>query len=113
MVADAYNHRIHALATDGTTLFDWGGKWRGALGIGPFKVPADLAIDGDGRVHVADSANKRAVLLDSEGNVLAEWKLTDDAHPEMYSPSRVATHEGRAYFVDTSNDRIVVLEISL
>ena len=112
MVADAYNHRIHALATDGTTVFDWGGKWRGALGIGPFKVPAGLAIDQNGRVHVADSANKRAVLLDPRGNFLAAWKLREDVQPEMYSPSRVATAGGRAYFVDTSNDRIVVLKIS-
>ena len=59
VVADAYNHRIHGLATDGTTLFDWGGKWTGALGIGRFKVPAGVAIDRNGRLHVADSENKR------------------------------------------------------
>ncbi len=74
---DAYNHRIHALDANGKTLFDWGGKWRGALGIGPFKVPAGLAIDQDGGMHVADSANKRAVLLGPRGNFLAAWKLVD------------------------------------
>ncbi len=112
MFVDAYNHRIHALDANGKTLFAWGGKWRGALGIGPFKVPAGLAIDQDGGMHVADSANKRAVLLDPRGNFLAAWKLVVYTQPNMYSPSRVATAAGQAYFVDTSNDRIVVLKIS-
>ena len=52
------------------------------------------------------------VLLDRSGNFLATWKLTENGQPEMYSPSRVATAADRAYFVDTSNDRIVVLKIS-
>ena len=111
VVADAYNHRIHALDTDRTTVFDWGGNWTGNADIVPFKVPSGVAIDRRGRVHVADSENKRAVLVDSEGNFLAEWKLTEDAHPEVHSPTRVATGAGRAYFVDTANDRVVVLEI--
>ena len=112
LVADAYNHRLHTLARDGGTVRDWGGKWTGALGIGPFKVPTGVAVDPQGRIHVADSANKRAVLLDADGNLLSEWQLDDDAHPDVYSPTRVAASAGRAYFVDTSNYRIVVLEVN-
>ena len=61
--------------------------------------------------HVADSANKRAVLLDPQGKLLSRWMLEDDDHPEVYSPTRVAADSRRAYLVDTSNDRIVVLEV--
>ena len=111
LVADAYNHRLHTLTREGATVRDWGGKWTGALGIGPFKVPSGVAVDPQGRIHVADSANKRALLLDANGNLLSEWRMTDDAHPEVYSPTRVAAAADRAYFVDTSNDRIVVLEV--
>ena len=64
-------------------------------------------------MYVADSKNKRAVLLDPKGKFLSEWKITENANPEMYSPTRVSTAAGRAYFIDTSNDRIVVLETSL
>jgi hypothetical protein len=60
---------------------------------------------------VADSANKRAVLLGPDGKLLSRWALTEDAHPEVYSPTRVAADARHAYFVDTSNDRIVVLEV--
>ncbi|MBI2890167.1 MAG: hypothetical protein HYY13_05220, partial [Nitrospirae bacterium] len=74
-------------------------------------VPTGVAVERNGRVHVADSANKRAVLLDARGGFLAEWKLEMDAHPEMYSPTRVTAADGRAYYADTSNDRIVVLEV--
>ena len=81
-------------------------------GSGPFNVPTGVVIDPNGRVHVADSANKRAVLLDSDGAFLATWKIIEDARPEMYSPTRVATDGRLAYFVDTSNHRIVVLEIA-
>ena len=44
--------------------------------------------------------------------MLSEWRLAEDAHPEVYSPTRVAADAGRAYFVDTSNDRIVVFEVN-
>ena len=112
LVADAYNHRIHGLSAAGVTAVRWGSRWTTAIGIGRFHVPTGIAIDRNGRVHVADSANKRAVLLDSEGHVLAEWKVSEDGHPEIYSPTRVATAGNRAYFVDTSNDRIAVLEVN-
>ena len=82
------------------------------MGIGPFKVPTGVAVDPQGRIHVADSANKRALLLDADGNLLSEWQLADDAHPEVYSPTRVAADARHAYFVDTSNDRIVVLGVN-
>lgn len=81
-----------------------------ALRIGLFQVPTGIAIDQEGRGHVADSAHKRAVLLDEHGAFLTAWKLVEDRHPEIYSPTRVATAGGQAYYVDTSNDRIVVLE---
>ncbi len=112
LAADAYNHRIHAFSDKGVTAFRWGTRWMTAIGIGRFRVPSGVAIDRNGRVHVADSGNKRALLLDSDGRVLAEWKLTEDEHPESYSPVRAATDGSRAYFVDTSNDRIAVLEVN-
>ena len=88
--------------------YDMGKSLEGSAAL---DIPTGVALDASGRMHVADSANKRAVLLSETGAFIAQWALADDAHPEVYSPTRVAASKGRAYFIDTSNDRIAVLSV--
>jgi len=107
LVADAYNHRLQALKSNGEVVPD-------QYDIGkslapPLMVPTGVALDDIGRMHVADSGRKRAVLLSALGALEAEWKLSPDAHPETYSPTRAAVWGKQVWYVDTSNDQVVVL----
>ncbi len=111
LVADAYNYRIQALTPEGKAIdgqYDMGKSLERSIAL---HVPTGVALDASRRIHVADSANKRAVLLGDAGSFVSEWKLTDDSNPKVYSPTRVAASGDRIYFVDTSNDRILVLEV--
>lgn len=112
-VADAYNHRIQKLTSDGRALAAWGHRWKRFLGLrGAFRVPTGVALDSQGRIHVADSANRRVVLLSPEGRFLGDWKMKD-GKPNVYSPTRVALLGDKVLAVDTANDRILVLEVLL
>jgi DNA-binding beta-propeller fold protein YncE len=110
LVADAYNHRLQALTSNGEVVpneYDIGKSL-----APPLMVPTGVALDRLGRMHIADSGRKRAVLLSASGVFEAQWKLSPDSHPETYSPTRVAVRGKRVYYVDTSNDRVVGLEVS-
>lgn len=112
-VADAYNHRIQKLSPEGKAVAAWGHRWRRFLGLrAAFRVPTGVALDSQGRIHVADSANRRVVLLSPEGRFLGDWKMKD-GKPNVYSPTRVAVLGDKVLAVDTANDRILVLEVLL
>lgn len=111
-VADAYNHRIQKFSPDGKFLDKWGGIF--GLGMpgsfpGWFRVPSGVAVDENGRIFVADSANHRVVVMSERGKIIDSWKL--DIPTELYSPTRIATGYGnRIYAADTANDRVLVFE---
>ena len=42
-------------------------------GRGEFDQPHALAMDSQGRLFVGDRSNNRIVIMDQEGNFLAEW----------------------------------------
>lgn len=113
LVADAYNHRLQKFSRSGEFIAAWGSRTArflrrdSALG-----VPTGVAVDENGRIHVADSANKRVVLLDPHGRFLGDWKMPDDRRPKVYSPTRVAVFGDKVLAVDTANDRILVLEVT-
>jgi NHL repeat len=66
-ISDGYfNSRIAKLNSNG----DWIKSW-GTYGSAPgqFKLPHNLQVDRDGNVYVADRANNRIQVFDSEGNL--------------------------------------------
>ena len=113
IVADAYNHRLQKFTPEGKPLGTWGFRWKRLLGLSSaLHVPSGVAVDKGGNVHVADSANKRVSLLSLAGNYKGQWILSDDRHPNVYSPTRVAAApDGEILVVDTSNNRILVLHL--
>ena len=117
-IADAYNYRIQ--------MFDAGRRsWRAmgwealrlvprpGSGAGGFDIPTGVAFDPQrGVIHVADSANRRIVMLDSAGRFMAEWGIRERG-PGFHTPQMVAVSPdgGRLYATDLDNSRVLVLAV--
>jgi sugar lactone lactonase YvrE len=73
----------------------------GKLGTGPveFMTPHDIAIDGEGRLLVADRGNHRIQILDREGRYISEWK-------QFGRPSGVAVRDDRVYVADSESNGV-------
>lgn len=130
LVADSINHRIRRVVADRVSLFAGSGPsglsdpsaTTGAFVEGPslvarFSHPTGVAIDGQGRVYVADSENHRVHRIEL-GVVktlagLAQPGLVDGDREQARfdTPSGiVADPEGRVYLTDSGNHRLRVIE---
>lgn len=72
-IADRENHRIRTLSPDGVVR-TLAGSGSAGMADGPgdraqFNSPADVAVDGDGNVYVADSLNNRIRRIEKNGTV--------------------------------------------
>lgn len=78
-VSDGYiNTRVAKFSAEGHFLFQWGGP---GTGSGQFDTPHGIALDGAGRVYVADRGNARIQIFDPRGRFIAEWKRRDLGRP--------------------------------
>jgi streptogramin lyase len=69
--SDGYgNARVHRFAEDGTLIGSWGEPGRAP---GQFRLPHGLAVDGRGRILVADRENSRVQLFSRDGDLLEVW----------------------------------------
>jgi peptidylamidoglycolate lyase len=93
-VSDGYgNARVARFDASGRFLAQFGRKGSAS---GQFDLPHAIAIDGDGRVYVADRGNARVQVFDPAGRFLAEWK-----NETLGRPYGVAIGSDRkAYVVD-------------
>ena len=59
----------------GKLALDFVSAW-GSQGAGPgeFNEPRDIAVDGEGRLYVADTGNRRVQVFDSGGQFIASWE---------------------------------------
>jgi sugar lactone lactonase YvrE len=88
-VSDGYgNARVHRFAADGTHITSWGTP---GTGPGEFNLPHAVAVDGDGRVLVADRENSRIQLFNRDGVYLESWNWVNrpddlfiDEHGTLY-----------------------------
>ena len=70
-VTDGYrNARVHRFTRDGRLVASWGAP---GSGPGQFHLPHSIAFDDDGRLYVADRANKRIQIFTPEGEFLGQW----------------------------------------
>ena len=70
-VTDGYrNARVHRFAGDGRLKASWGEPGNGS---GQFHLPHSIAIDAEGRLLVADRANRRIQIFGDNGRYLGEW----------------------------------------
>jgi DNA-binding beta-propeller fold protein YncE len=84
------NTRVVRLSKDGKFLNWWGGA---GTGPGQFNVPHSIAVDGKGRIYVADRSNNRIQIFDAKGKFLNQW-----------------THFGTPWGLFIKGDRIYVVD---
>lgn len=112
-VSDGYaNTRVVKFSSEGQFQFQWGSK---GSKQGQFDLPHGIAVDGDGRVYVADRSNSRVQVFDREGSFIAQWH-----GPEIGRPYAVAIGpDEKAYVIDGGDqpleppDRSRALKLSL
>jgi DNA-binding beta-propeller fold protein YncE len=70
-IADGYgNGRVHVFSPAGECLFSWGSH---GSDPGQFNLVHSIAMDGKGRVYIADRENHRVQVFDDQGNYLEQW----------------------------------------
>lgn len=116
LVADTYNYRVQLLDPDGGARAAWG--WHlfwlwprpndGDKGFGE----ATSAAFGADVIHVADSKNRRLVMLDAHGHFVTGWKVPG-ATGKAQTPIQVAlSPDGKTvYTTDIANNRLAVLGV--
>jgi DNA-binding beta-propeller fold protein YncE len=99
-VADGYgNSSVHRFSADGSLLKTWGGQGDGP---GAFTTPHAVAIDGRGRVLVADRENNRVQVFDRDGHFLESWG-------DFYHPMQIWIDDRGLVFVTDQIPRISLL----
>ena len=88
-VSDGYgNARVHQFSATGELVRSWGEP---GTGPGQFNLPHGIAVDGDGRVLVADRENDRIQVFSPDGEYLEEWS-------EVQRPTQIyVASDGRIY----------------
>ena len=111
-VADTYNDRIRRIAPDGTVTTIAGGK-RAGNADGPaaqalFDTPTGLAINADGELFIADTANHAIRKLGKDGNVSTiAVAREDDRDSLLRSPVGIAlTKDGFLYIASSTHGRV-------
>ena len=70
-VTDGYrNARVHRFSADGRLVTSWGAP---GTAPGEFHLPHSIAFDPDGKLYVADRANKRIQIFSPDGDFLGQW----------------------------------------
>lgn len=113
VVADDQNHRL--------AVFDTGGKFLRTVGKGPgvnpkqLNFPFGVAVDGAGRVFVADDMNQRVVRYGPKPKYkyTARWGSYGTGPGKLAFPRAIAVDAaGLVYVTNTGNDRIDVFNRS-
>ena len=114
-VADTWNHRVQVFDSNGTFLRQWGAHGQvqdlAPDTAGLFWGPRDIVIDGQGRVLVTDTGNKRVQVFESTGEFITMFGGLGTASGQMNEPVGLAVGpEGRIYLADTWNQRVQVFD---
>ena len=110
-VADDQHHRVVVLDTGGRHIASIGAG-QGA-GPGQLNYPYGVALDGAGRVFVADDLNQRVVRFSTAPGYRykARWGSYGTGQGQLAYPRGVAVDaQGQIYVANTGNDRIDVFD---
>jgi sugar lactone lactonase YvrE/4-amino-4-deoxy-L-arabinose transferase-like glycosyltransferase len=74
----------------------WGGQ---GTGPGEFNEPRDIAVNGEGRLYVADTGNRRVQVFDSGGQFIASWNGGEEEFVEPLA--LIVDNRGDLYVLDS------------
>jgi DNA-binding beta-propeller fold protein YncE len=108
-VVEQGSQRIIKFTPQGEQLTAWGGE---GAGEGQFDFrngsPSGVAVDANGQVYVADMANNRIQVFDSDGQFLRQWGPEKPEKDRFNWPLGVAIDiHGTVYVVDSGNARVL------
>ncbi len=109
-VADTWNHRVQVFTAEGEFITQWGHPGFGQTGD-PYGYwgPRGIAVDGLGRVYLADTGNKRILVYDPNGALLGAFGSGGTLPGEFQEPVGIAVDSlGRIYIADTWNQRVQI-----
>ena len=105
-MADAANHRVEKLASDGTFVAEWKGPEPGFYG------PRRIAIGPDDSIYVVDQGHNRIAKFSPDGEVLTVWGSAGNGDGQFNDPTSVAVDPStnKVYVADPINKRIQVFD---
>jgi predicted membrane-bound mannosyltransferase/DNA-binding beta-propeller fold protein YncE len=109
-VADTWNHRVQKFTADGAFVAMWGAKpGTETADEVAFYGPRSVVVDAQGRLFVADTGNKRIVILSPDGKLLGQFGTPGAGDGQLDEPAGIALDEsGRVYVADTWNHRVQI-----
>jgi sugar lactone lactonase YvrE len=121
-IADSGNHRVRRVDASGTITTVAGTGVRGYSGDGGpataarLRRPGAVAVDGSGRLYIADFGNNRVRRVDLSGRITTvagngKRGFSGDGgkatHAKLNAPSGLAIdHSGNVYIADSGNNRV-------
>jgi sugar lactone lactonase YvrE len=128
-IADTMNHRVRLVdaATGVITTLAGTGQARFSGDRGPadqaaLNEPSALALDGNGRLFIADQTNNRVRVVDLKTGRISTYAGTGSAtydgdgvpaaDASLAGPSGIVVQDGVLYIADTFNSRIRAVDLS-
>ncbi len=108
LVVDALNFRIVRVSPEGRAVPAFGVP--GDSG-GAFARPKGVAVDGEGRVYVADAQRDLVLVFDARGTFEYAAGASGSAPGSFQHPAGLAVVRDRLYVADSHNARIQVFQI--
>ena len=105
-IADAGNHRVQKLASNGGLIAEWKGPEPGFYG------PRRIAIGPDDSIYVVDQGHTRIVKFKPDGQALTVWGTKGNGDAQFDDPTSVAVDPttNKVYVADPRNKRIQVFD---
>jgi DNA-binding beta-propeller fold protein YncE len=97
-------HRVMVFDPSGNLMMKFG---LSGSGVGMFLFPTDVLVDGSGQIFVADSANSRIQVFDSDGEFLQVIHGTDLSLPQ----SLIMDGDGRLHVLDSLGHSIAGIRL--
>lgn len=79
------------------------------VGVGAFKAPADVYVDSQNLIYIADSGNNRVVIINENYELvrIIDSVVLAGEQQSLASPSGVFARDGLVYICDTANARAI------